>query len=200
VVSAVLGDWTIGTYMQYQSAPVLSRPSSVSARPISQYLGRGPGPAQLKAGANPWSVNWVDNDGQQRTDPIDINCGCFDPTKTVVLNPAAWENVPDGQWANNFSTIRDYRGFRYPSENFNLGRTFRVRERVTLNVRVEFSNAFNRTRLPQPTAGGNFAQQITRQTTPGIYQNAINGGFGSVVPISGTADSRTGLFVGRLTF
>ncbi len=46
--------------------------------------------AQLKADADggymsPWSVNWVDNDGKQRTDPIDINCHCFDPTKNQVL-------------------------------------------------------------------------------------------------------------------
>jgi hypothetical protein len=205
IVSAILSDWTIGTYLQYQSAPVLGRPTSVSSIPISQYLGRGPGPAQLKNGPDgkpmsPWAVNWTDKNGKVHPEPLDINCRCFDPTKTVVLNPNAWENVPNGEWANNFSTLRDFRGFRYPTENFNVGRTFRIREGITLNVRVEFSNAFNRTRLPQPTVNVPFGTLVTTQTTPGVYQGAINGGFGTVVPINGTADSRTGLFVGRLQF
>ena len=27
----------------------------------------------------------------------DPNCHCFDPSKTFVLNPAAWVNPPAGQ-------------------------------------------------------------------------------------------------------
>jgi hypothetical protein len=208
VVSMVLGDWTLGTYLQYQSAPILGRPNSSGSVPINQYLGRGPGPAQLKRDANgnpmnPWSVDWTDYSGNHHTDPIDINCHCFDPTKTQVLNPAAWTNVPDGQWANDFGSLRYYRGFRYPTENLNVGRTFKFKERVTLNVRVEFANAFNRTQLPQPNTGNGFFQSagsaITKQVG-GPYNGLINGGFGSVVPITGTANSRTGLFVGRLQF
>ena len=61
---------------------------------------------------NPWSVDWTDLNGVHHTDPLDINCHCFDPTKTQVLNPKAWTNVPDGQWANDFSSIRGFRGFR----------------------------------------------------------------------------------------
>ncbi len=198
VVSMVLADWAIGTYLQYQSAPYLGRPSSFSLNPISNYLGYGPGPAQLIPGMSPWSVNWYDLNGVHHTDPLNINCKCFDPTRTQVLNPAAWTNVPDGTFANDFSVLRDFRGFRYPTENLNLGRSFRIKERVTLNVRVEFDNAFNRLRLPQPTEGFTF-QNITTQTG-GIYNGAITGGFGSVVPIAGTSGQRTGLFVGRLTF
>src|SRR5579864_8989959 len=133
---------------------MMNRPSSSSfVAPISNYLGRGPGPAQLKPGMSPWSIDWTDLSGNHHTDPIDINCHCFDPTKTQVFNPNAWTNVPDGQWANDFSGLRYYRGFRYPTENFNASRNFRLRERVSLNVRVEFSNAFNRTQLPQPIGG-----------------------------------------------
>ena len=204
VVSNVLSDWTIGSYLQYQSASILSRPASSSAFPISNYLGRGPGSAQLKIGAdgqpmNPYAVNWTDLDGKVHPEPLDINCHCFDPTKTQVLNPNAWVNIPDGQWANDFSNLRYYRGFRYPTENLNVGRTFRIKENVTFNVRVEFANAFNRTQLPQPSSAATFGTQITTQPS-GPYKGVINGGFGSVVPISGTAGSRTGLFVGRLQF
>jgi len=209
IVSNILGDWAIGTYLQYQSAAALARPNSVSSFPISNYLGRGPGSAQLKIDPatgkqmSPYSVDWTDLSGVHHTDPLDINCKCFDPTRTQVLNPNAWVNIPDGQWANDFSTLRDYRGFRYPTENMNLGRSFRIRERVTFNVRIEFSNAFNRLQLPQPTQGNGIgASAATKITTQvgGTYNGAINAGFGSVVPIAGTAGYRTGLLIGRLQF
>ena len=218
ITSAVLGDWAIGTYLQYQSASLLTRPTSTSATPISNYLGRGPGSEQLKVdpttgkAMSPWSVDWTDLSGVHHTDPLDINCRCFDPTRTQVLNPNAWVNVPDGQWAESFTSIRSFRGFRYPTENMNLGRTFRVKERVTLSVRVEFANAFNRLVLPQVNSAPNSLTKVTTQTQAGIYQGAITGGFGVVggaaagfgatapFPIAGTSGYRTGLLVGRLQF
>ena len=109
----------------------------------------GRGPPQLIPGMNPWSVNWTDLSGVHHSDPLDINCHCFDPTKTQVFNPAAWTNVPDGQFANGFSSIRSFRGFRYPTENFNFSRNFRFKERVSLNIRLEMTNAFN-TQLRNP--------------------------------------------------
>jgi len=153
IVSYVLSDWGVGAYLNYQSGPVVGRPSSNGSVSISQFLGRGPGSAQLKKNAdggymNPWSVDWTDYSGTHHTDPIDINCHCFDPTKTIVLNPNAWDNVPDGQWAADNSTLRFYRGFRQPVENANFSRSFRITERVNLNVRVEFNNVFNRMQLP----------------------------------------------------
>src|SRR5262249_51252198 len=96
VMANVLADWGMGWFLQYQSAAILGRPTSSSADPISNYLGRGPGSAQLVAGQNVWNSDWTDLDGKHHTDPIDINCHCFDPTKTLVLNRAAWANVPDG--------------------------------------------------------------------------------------------------------
>jgi hypothetical protein len=205
VVSSILSDWGIGVYVAYQSAGLLTRPSSNLNPNLNNFYGRGPGSAQLKKDADgnymsPWSVNWVDNGGNQRTDPIDINCHCFDPTKTIVLNPAAWENVPAGQWAADQTDLRFYRGIRYPVENANLGRNFRFGEgRVNLNVRVEFNNIFNRMQIPQPAAGGNFATAPTQFTT-GANAGLNSGGFGSIVPTSGTMGMRTGTFVGRITF
>ena len=52
---------------------------------------------------SPWSVNWTDYSGNHHTTPLDINCHCFDPTTTQVLNPAAFTNVPNGQFAANQS-------------------------------------------------------------------------------------------------
>jgi Carboxypeptidase regulatory-like domain/TonB dependent receptor-like, beta-barrel len=204
VVSYILSDWGIGAYLNYQSAPILGRPSSNGTTPLSQFLGRGPGSAQLKRNAdgsymNPWSVDWYDYDGNHHTDPIDINCHCFDPTKTIVLNPAAWENVPDGQWANDLSSLRFYRGFRAPMENANFSRNFRIKERVNLNVRVEFNNVFNRMQLPQPTVSGNFASAPTTFKI-GANTGLYSGGFGTILPLSGTSGQRTGTLVARITF
>ncbi len=42
---------------------------------------------------NPWSVNWFDLNGVHHTTPLDINCHCFNPATTVVLNPAAWQTI-----------------------------------------------------------------------------------------------------------
>jgi hypothetical protein len=205
ILAYVLSGWGVGAYANYQSAPVLARPSSNGTVPISNFLGRGPGGAQLKIDPatgnymNPWSVDWVDLKGNRRTDPLDINCRCFDPTKTQVLNPNAWENVPNGFWAADQSTIRWWRGIRIPQENANLSRSFRFKEGVHLNVRVEFTNIFNRTQLPQPSTAGNFANAPVRFTS-GPYTGLYSGGFGTIVPVNGTQGMRAGTFVGRLTF
>ena len=204
LVSYLLSDWGLGAYMAYESGPVLGRPSSNGTVPLTQFLGRGPGSAQLKKNADgtfmsPFSVNWLDNDGKQRTDPIDINCHCYDPTKNQVLNPLAWDNIPNGQWATDQSTLRFFRGIRQPSENANFSRNFRVKERVTLNVRVEFNNIFNRMILPNPSTAGNFATTATKFTT-GASTGLYSGGFGTFGVLNGVGLQRTGTFVARVTF
>ena len=211
LLSYMLSDWGVGTALSYQSAPIVARPSSNGALPISQFLGRGPGSAQLKKDANgnymnPWSVNWVDNSGTQRTDPIDINCHCFDPTKNVVLNPAAWENIPDGQWGSQLSTLRFYRGIRLPQESANFSRNFRLAKegRVNLNVRVEFINIFNRMLLTAGPASslvtaGNFANPATKFTT-GSNTGLYSGGFGTFNVLGGLTGQRAGSFVARISF
>jgi len=144
-------------------------------------------------------VDWTDYSGTHHTDPIDINCHCFDPTKTIVLNPNAWDNVPDGQWAADNSTLRFYRGFRQPVENANFSRSFRITERVNLNVRVEFNNVFNRMQLPAPTTAGNFAStpiKFNSGSNSGLY----SGGFGTILPLSGTNGMRTGTLIARIMF
>ncbi|MEO8099893.1 MAG: TonB-dependent receptor [Acidobacteriota bacterium] len=205
VGSYLIKDWSIGWYMQYQSAGILGRPSSNSTNPINFWLGRGPGSAQLKTVngeyMSPFATNWTDYDGKVHAEPIDINCHCFDPTKTLVLNTSAWENIPDGKWAAQTTGVRNYRGIRQPQENANLNRSFRMGKegRFVLNVRAEFTNVFNRTRLPNPTAGGNFTAAPTTQTG-GSNNGLYNGGFGTIVPISGTTNVRSGTLIGRLTF
>jgi hypothetical protein len=155
-------------------------------------------PAQLIPGMSPWSVNWTDYNGVHHTTPLDINCHCFDPTKTVVLNPAAFTNVPNGQFGANQSSIRSFRGIRLPVENANFGRTFRFKERMSLNVRAEFTNIFNRMQLPAINLGTLASAPTTFTSGPsaGLY----SGGYGTIVPEAGTSGQRAGTLVGRFQF
>ena len=204
VVSYVLGGWGLGVYAQYQSAPLLGRPAAGSLQPISDWLGRGPGGAQLKIGPDgkpmsPYAVNWTDLSGKVHAEPLDINCHCYDPTKTIVLNPNAWVAVPDGQWAADQSSIRYFRGIRQPQESANLSRNFRFKERYSLQVRIEMNNIFNRKLLPQPSVTGlNFSAAPT--AVNGLY----TGGFGTFgnLPTGGAVPGapRSGLFVARFQF
>jgi len=205
VLSYIVSGWGTGWYLNYQSAPLVGLPTSTGAAPISNFLGYGPGPAQLIPGMSPWSVNWTDNNGVHHTDPLNINCHCFDVTKTVVLNPAAFTNVPDGQFAANEASIRSFRGFRYPAENANFSRTFRVKERYTLQVRAEFTNIFNRVQYAIPTGQttainlGNFATAPTTFTS-GPNKGLYSGGFGTITPYAGAVGQRAGTLVARISF
>ena len=64
IVSFMLADWGLGVYAQYQSAPLLGRPAAGSVQPISDWLGRGPGGAQLKTRA-----------GRQSNEPLRSQLG-----------------------------------------------------------------------------------------------------------------------------
>jgi hypothetical protein len=237
ILAYVLGDWGLGWYMQYQSAGTMGRPGNVTAasgakldptkagiqnttgtvsycpstqgcaNSISDWLGYGPGSAQLRTDPttgqqmNPWSVDWTDYAGVHHTDPIDINCHCYDPTKTNVLNRDAWVSIPTASWADDQSTIRWFRGIRAPQENANISRIFRLKERVSLQVRVEFNNIFNRLTLPNPTLG-NYTSAIS--TSNGLQTGGwgtFNNGFAGPIQTAGVPTApRTGLFVARLQF
>ncbi len=186
----------MGWFLQYQSAPIIAQPATTTANPISQWLGYGPGPAQVVPGQNLFNSNWTDYDGVVHNTPIDINCHCFNPQTTIVLNPAAWTAVPNAQFAANQSSIRNYRGIRYPTENFNVARNFRIKEGVRLQIRADWSNIFNRLQLPQPITNSSYLQAPTRVN--GLY----TGGFGTIVPTAGNGVSgmRSGQLLARLTF
>jgi len=206
VLGAIVSGWGTGWYLSYQSAALVGLPTSSGSAPLSNFLGYGPGPAQLIPGMSPWSVNWTDLGGQHHTTPLDVNCHCFDPTTTQVLNPAAFTNIPDGQFAANESSLRSFRGFRYPAENANFSRNFRVKERFVLQVRAEFTNIFNRVQLPIPggtTSAINLGNFTTAPTTfpNGPNKGLYSGGFGTIVPETvGGVNTRAGTIVARFTF
>jgi hypothetical protein len=116
-----------------------------------------------------------------------------------VLNPNAWVSTPAGKFTADTSTIRNFRGIRTPSESLNISRTFRLKERVSLQVRVEFQNVFNRLQLGNPSTGS-----LTSNLTVNHGLNTAGfGTFGNISPLTnGTSPGtpRSGTFVARLQF
>jgi hypothetical protein len=123
-----------------------------------------------------FNTTWVDLKGVTHTnEELDLNCHCFDPNKTFVLNPNAWTNPAPGQFGTANAHYSDYRQQRRPGESMSLARNFRIKERVSVMLRAEFSNIFNRTGLNIPTSGNAFATQTTKN-------GLTTGGFGYISP------------------
>jgi hypothetical protein len=206
-VAAAIGGWGAAMTMSHQSAFYLGRPAHGAANPISRWLQRGPGGAQLKKNPdgsymNPWAVNWTDTGGKVHPEPLNINCRCFDPEKTLVLNPAAWEAVPDAQWATDAQVLPFFRGVRLPQEAANVSRNFRFgREgRYTLQVRAEFQNVFNRLLLPaSPQISGLNFNTVPTPTADGRYTSGF-GSFGNLRAANAYGPERSGMLVARFTF
>jgi hypothetical protein len=154
VLSWISRDWQIGTLLRYSSGVPI--PTAASTNSLATYLfqstqfNRIPGAALFTH---------------------DLNCHCFDPNKTFVLNPAAWVNPAPGQWGTAAAYYSDFRYQRRPVENISFGRNFRIKERANLQIRAEFTNMFNRTEMNNPTATNPLATQTTNsagQTTAGF--------------------------------
>ncbi len=156
-VSQVVRDWAIGATMNYSSGlPILAPASTNNLSTLlfqNTFVNRVPG-------ASPFLK--------------DLNCHCIDPTKQLVLNPAAWTNPPDGQFGAGAPYYNDYRYQRRPSESMSLGRVFKFQEGMALTVRMNFQNIFNRTEMQNPTG-----TNILAPTTTGA-NSLLTGGFGFI--------------------
>ncbi len=210
--SSAVGEWRLRLY--YQTGAYIGRPLAGSNNTISRWLGRGPGTAgcvgcgaQLKKNADgsymsPWSVDWTDLSGTHHTDPLDINCRCFDPAKTVVLNPNAWQPIPDAGWTSDTSTYSFFRAARRPSESANIARNFRIKEKYTFQIRMEFQNIFNRAFLPAPQITTFSPVNASATLQKGSNGNYIGGfgTFGNLGNSSALGAQRTGQVIARFTF
>ncbi len=124
-----------------------------------------------------------------------LNCHCIDPNKEFVLNPAAWAEPAPGTFGNAAAYYNDYRFQRRPSEQAGIGRIFRIRERMTLQIRAEFYNVFNRTEMANPVVTNALATQTvssTGQTTGGFGWINTGGALG--------AQPRNGQLLARIQF
>jgi hypothetical protein len=180
--SYILQDWQIGTLLSYSSGLPIPAPAATTS--LSNQLFQGS------------LMNRVP--GVPLFLVSDLNCHCYDPSTTPVLNPAAWTNPAPGQFGTAAAFYNDYRFQRHPQENINLGRTWRFKERMSLNLRVEFSNIFNRSFYNNPT--------YTNPTTP-VTRNGLGnlaGGFGYIstvfAPTNQLAQPRNGTIVARFSF
>src|SRR5262245_2458720 len=127
----------------------------------------------------------------------DLNCHCFDPHTTFVLNPKAWTNPAPGTFGTG-TYYNDFRQQRRPTENLAVGRAFRITEKTKLSLRMEFTNVLNRTFANNPVA-----------TNPGGPQTRVNnndpnspttGGYGYIDTTSVNLAPRQGQIVARFEF
>jgi len=191
ILKYVLSGWQMGALLIYASGTPIAVPSasanllSTETFETNSYLNRVPGqPLFLQ----------------------DLNCHCFDPTKTFVLNPAAWSLPAGGTWGTSPAYYNDYRNQRHPTENFNVGRTFRIRESMSLSLRAEFVNIFNRTVLPAPssttplTPATCFLSGNTGATGACNSGATVASGFGFEQTALIVGGTRTGQIVARFRF
>jgi hypothetical protein len=177
VVSWAVRDWTVGAFLQYSSGMPILAPSANNALASSLFRGtyanRVPGEPLFTQ---------------------DLNCHCFDPNTAFVLNPKAWTDPAGGQFGTSAAYYSDYRYQRRPQENLSLGRTFRIRESMTFNIRAEFVNAFNRTQMANPAS----ANAAATQTKTAAGQTTA--GFGWINNSSVFAPPRAGTLIARFQF
>lgn len=187
ILSWVARDWLYGAYLAYRSGLPIEAP--LANNNLSSMVFQ-PTFANRVPGVPLYTVN--------------LNCHCYDPNTTFVLNPAAWTNPPAGQFGTSAAYYSDYRYQRRPVENMNLGRTWRIRERASFNMRMEFTNVFNRSFFNNPTATNAQAIQTrlpNGNTSSGFgYVNTTTAmsGLGIVTPVS--IAPRNGVLVARITF
>lgn len=190
--SWLVRDWTLGVFLQYASGLPIQAPfanNNLNNVLFDQIPG---GPVGSGTFANRVPGQPLFN--------VDLNCHCYDPSKTFALNPAAWVDPPAGQFGTSAAYYNDYRTQRRPTENLNFGRTFRIKERYALNIRAEFTNIFNRAFWNNPTATNALAKQTTAPNGVAIsgfgYMNTTTFSQSSGVNIL----PRQGVLVARFTF
>jgi hypothetical protein len=197
--SWVTKDWTLAGLFRYQSGSLIPTPSSNNNLLSELQIGASNNPATWGGGST--FQNRVAGQPLFLQNP---NCGCFDPTKTLVLNPAAWTDAATGQYGTAPAYINGYRWQRQPAESASLGRIFPLaREgKIYLQIRMEFTtNLFNRLFLPAPSASNPTAPvQYTNAFMNG-QSGALSNGFGLVNTTNGLgASPRQGQMVARFSF
>ena len=86
--------------------------------------------------------------------------------RKLALNPAAWTDAPPGTFGASAPYYNDFRWQRQPAESMGFGRIFRIKEGMTLQIRAEFQNIFNRLFYSVPADGvGIFGAPSTNPAT-----------------------------------
>jgi hypothetical protein len=192
-LSWVARDWTYSGVLRYQSGQILQSPDSANG--LLANLQRGPSnnPAIWGGG-----YTFMDRVSGQPLFLVNPNSN-FDPTTQLALNPKAWVEPPYGTFGESAAYFNDFRWQRQPAEGMGLARTFRIKERMSLQVRAEFQNIFNRLFYSLPSDSG--ATTITSPTGRANPGGTLSSGFGYVSWLQGAgAQPRSGQIVARFTF
>jgi hypothetical protein len=205
IVSQIVRDWTMDGFGDWASGLPLAAPTATTAGYPSSLAGALMSNLTFVSATTPTSASQYQVPTGQPFYLTDINCHCFNPQKTIVLNPAAWTNPAPGTFGGA-EYLSAFRQQRRPVENFGIGRLFRIKERYSLSVRAEFTNIFNRTELVNPSTA-------SPQTAPTCYSasgrvggctagETIASGFGwiNTAEASGANLPRQGQLVARFTF
>ena len=197
LLNLLVKDWQIGGFANYQSGAFLTPPPSIlNASFLPSEDLRVQGQPLYTPGVNP------------------NNLSSYNPYYTQVLNPKAWTACPVNATCPSQGVLySDFRAPRTPTENANIGRHFRIKERMDFFIRAEFVNIFNRTLMPAPLTSGFFGVDPSippSKNGQGIYNN----GFG-VIPAYNTPGTyyaapsqatsailspRTGTLIARFSF
>ncbi len=192
LVATATKDWSLVGSEQWGSGLPLTPPAATN----TNFIG---GSEQFRVSGQPLYLK-------------NLNCGCINPYTDVVLNPAAWQNPANGAFGPATGTFYgDFRSARRPTENASIGRTFRFKERMTLQIRAEFSNIFNRTQIgnpstaapqakPSPNAAGQYTSGFgtINLVVPGPNQQptqTLNAVVGQLYTLP-----RTGTLIARFSF
>ena len=177
IARAITGGWSLGGLLQYASG--IPIPSPVATTNMSSLVNQTT------------LMNRVPGVPLYLTNP---NCGCVDPNKQFAWNSAAWTNPAPGSWGMAAPYYSDFRYGRRPSEQMSLGRLFRIREGMSLQIRAELFNLFNRTYLSNPST--------LAPTNPQAFNSAgvPTSGWGYINSTTLYAQPRNGQLVARFTF
>jgi hypothetical protein len=182
-LSWVARDWTYGAFLQYSSGFPIEAPLATN-----------------NLSSDIFQSTFADRVSGQPLFTHDLNCHCFDPNATFVLNPAAWTNPPAGQFGTSAAYYSDYRTQRRPVESMNLGREWRIKERYRINVRIEFTNIFNRTYVANPTSTNALAPQVRVLTGQTAGNTASGFGYINTQSYTPQVGPRNGVLVARFSF
>ncbi len=197
----VARDLTVAGVLRYASGMLIRTPPS--ANNLVNELGLGTSPlngVQVFGGGTTFE-NYVP--GQSCFAPGFNPNSHFNPETTLALNPAAWQDVPAGVFGVSAPYYTNCRWQRQPQESLSLGRIFRVKEKMQLQVRMELTNPFNRVEFPMPGVPNSTtaASKTNPFPVPGSTTGALSGGFGFVSTVNGAGITpRTGQLVARFTF
>jgi hypothetical protein len=194
-------DWVFGGVLRYQSGLLIQTPPS--SNNFFAQLARRDNPATF-SDANTFENR---NPGVPLLN-VDPNCHCFDPQRTLALNPNAWTDAAPGTFGTSAGYYNNYRWQRQPAESLSLGRQFPLAKegRVVLHFRAEFFNIFNRVQLTPPSVGGAFGPVNTSTAPAAAPDGTYTAGYGFINMVPGgfnfsyVEKPRSGQLVARITF